>query len=124
MKASLGIVNLKELGDKRAKKAAIILWQVIATAVPVAIAAWRLGHLLGIEPQLLDTMLALGLPLIAISSRGSFDHLVGEREQRRRHSQAERPGGLEVDGQLILGRCLHRKVGRFQCQKQTSAPHL
>ena len=69
MKASLGIVNLKELGDKRAKKAAIILWQVIATAVPVAIAAWRLGHLLGIEPQLLDTMLALGLPLIAISSR-------------------------------------------------------
>src|SRR5262249_20092194 len=31
----------------------------------------------------------------------------------RRHFQAERPGGLEVDGQLILGRCLHRKVGRF-----------
>jgi hypothetical protein len=27
----------------------------------------------------------------------SFDHLVGEREQRRRNGQAERLGGLEVE---------------------------
>jgi hypothetical protein len=27
-----------------------------------------------------------------------LDHLVGGREQRRRHLEAERPGGLEIDG--------------------------
>ena len=34
----------------------------------------------------------------------SFDHLVGALLEQRRHVQAERLGGLEVDRQHILGR--------------------
>ena len=36
----------------------------------------------------------------------SFDHLVGARDEPRRHGEAERLGRLEVDHQLELGRLL------------------
>jgi hypothetical protein len=39
-----------------------------------------------------------------------FDHLVGNREQRRRHGEAEHPGSLGVDDQLELGRLHDRQV--------------
>jgi hypothetical protein len=39
---------------------------------------------------------------------GSFDYLVGTGEQRLRHGEAERLGGIEVDDQLELGRLLNR----------------
>ena len=42
-----------------------------------------------------------------------FDHLVGTCEQRRRHGEADRLGGLKVDDELELGRGLHRQVGRL-----------
>ena len=42
-----------------------------------------------------------------------FDHFVGGGEQRRRHGEAERLCGLEVDRELVLGRCLHWQVGRL-----------
>jgi hypothetical protein len=43
----------------------------------------------------------------------SLDHLVGTGEQRVGHSEPKRVGSLEVDYQLVLGRRLHRQVGRL-----------
>jgi hypothetical protein len=40
----------------------------------------------------------------------SFDHLVGAGKQ---NFEAERSGGLEIDGRLVLRRRLHRQVGRL-----------
>ena len=37
----------------------------------------------------------------------SFDHLVGEPEQRWRHREAEHPGGLEIENEIELGWLLH-----------------
>ena len=41
----------------------------------------------------------------------SLDHLIGASEQRRRHLDAERIGGLEVEDRFVLGRRLHGQIG-------------
>jgi hypothetical protein len=38
------------------------------------------------------------------SKRTLFDHLIGCREQRRRHGDAEHPSDMSIDNQLELGR--------------------
>src|SRR5436190_18603169 len=43
----------------------------------------------------------------------SLDYLVGAGEQDWRHFEAERSCGLEVNHKLVLGRRLHRQVGRL-----------
>jgi hypothetical protein len=44
------------------------------------------------------------------SARASLDHLVGTSEEGRRHFQAKRLGGLQIDDEIELGRLLDREV--------------
>jgi hypothetical protein len=50
-----------------------------------------------------------GIDRASVRSR-LFDHLVGGNEQRLRHGQTERLGGLQVDYQFKFGRLLNRQI--------------
>ena len=62
--------------------------------------AWRRPHGAGIRKPSHEPTFA-----------ASFNHLVGATEQRWRHGEAERLGGLEIDHKLKLGRLLDREIG-------------
>ena len=44
----------------------------------------------------------------------SFDQFVSANEERQRHVEPERLGGLEIDNQLDLGGLLHGEISRFR----------
>ena len=46
-----------------------------------------------------------------------FDHLVSAGDESGRHGETERPCGLEVDGQHVLGGGLNRQFGGFLALK-------
>jgi hypothetical protein len=48
-----------------------------------------------------------------------FDHLVGAGEQRWRHGEAERPGGLGIDDQFELTRLHDRQVRGLRALEDT-----
>jgi hypothetical protein len=50
----------------------------------------------------------------------SFDHLVGSRQQRRRDSQPEHLGGLEVDDEFKPGWLPNWQIGRLLAFKDPS----
>ena len=52
-----------------------------------------------------------GLKMIRITRGASFNHLVGGREQRQRHFDAERFAVLRLITSSDLGRRLHRQIG-------------
>ena len=50
-----------------------------------------------------------------------FDHLVGAVEEREPDSQAERPGGLEINNEFDFSRLLNRQLGWFVAFKNTAS---
>src|SRR5713101_2063472 len=52
-----------------------------------------------------------------------FDHHVGEREQLRRHVEAQRLRGFEIDDQFELGRLYNWKIGGLLALKNPADMH-
>src|SRR6478752_5630114 len=51
--------------------------------------------------------------ILALSFASSFDYLVGDCEQRRRHVQAEGFNSLQIDDEIKLGRLHYRQIAWF-----------
>jgi hypothetical protein len=60
------------------------------------------------HPSLKERTILLRRDLKALGTAALLDHLVGDREQRRRHGKAEHTGALDVDDQFEFGRLRDR----------------
>src|SRR5215471_6464316 len=56
----------------------------------------------------------IGSPIVLRCEISLFDHLVSTQQDRLRHRQTERLGGLEVHGHLEFCRKLHREIARLR----------
>src|SRR5262249_15455750 len=79
---------------------------------------------LGSGPTQASRQVAVG-PKPAVSNRSKaaslLNHLVGGREQGRRHGEAEHPGGFGIDDQLKLA-CLHdRQLRRLRALEDATS---
>src|SRR5258706_13610117 len=85
---------------------------------------FRRGRLFMVSPDSLGTACPLSgrnstYRLVQISETSSqqicslLDHLVGELLKLPRHVEPERLGGLHVDHQVELNRCLYRELARL-----------
>ena len=62
--------------------------------VPTIVRYYPIATVSGLRPNGREVPIETGAPQRTASL---FDHLVGACEQRLRHGEAERPGGLEVE---------------------------
>jgi hypothetical protein len=66
----------------------------------------------GIEPNRRTLEIIVDLAYLQFRSKLS-EPIISSREERGRHIEPERLGGLQVDHELVSGRRLHREVGRL-----------
>src|SRR3954451_4951187 len=71
----------------------------------------RTGNLRAVQLLLGHTKIESTVRYLGIEVDDALDHFVGAAKQHRRYRQAERLCRCHVDDQLVLGWCLHWKIG-------------
>src|SRR5262249_2984224 len=98
-KRSGGRLSMSALGHKRTLRL-VRLMSALPPKADIGTRSWNVRFV-----PIADSCSAAKEPL--------FDHLICRIQKARRYCEAERFGGLKVDGQFVFGWCLHWKVGRL-----------